>query len=109
MKIDTTTKAVNSKLLFKEINEALRDGIFTVDINWQNSEEREIFINFMHTSMSEYYENGKIDQWRIQCNGKNNTSADMAKGIFVIDVHYKQNNCLNTTMIRYTIREKENG
>ena len=109
MKIDTTSKSVNSKVLFKEINENLRDGIFTVDINWQNSEERDIFINFMHTAMSEFYEKGKIDQWRIQCNGKNNTAEDMGKGIFVIEVHYKQKNCLNTTTIKYTVREKENG
>jgi len=101
--INTTCKAINSKLLFKEIDEIVKDGLFSVELVWIDEENREVFLSFLNSLMQEFWANGAIEQWKVQCNLQNNTVDDMMQGIFNVDVYYKQKNCLNTTQITYTI------
>lgn len=105
MDVSTNSKAVNSKLLYESINELIRDGIFSVDMNWRNEDERGLFIDYLNSLLHEYYVNGVIEQWKIQCNGLNNKAENMLDGTFILDVSYKQKHCLNTTQITYTIQE----
>ena len=48
---------------------------------------------------------GFIEQWKVLCSKKNNKMEDILDGRINIDISYKQRNCLNTTTIRYEIRE----
>ena len=109
MEIKITTKAVNSKLLFQEVNELILDGLETVNLNWRNDDERGLFLEFLNSMFSEIQENDMIEQWKVRCNSNNNRTKDMLSGIFVIDIYYKQRNCLNTTNIRYTLQEETDG
>ena len=109
MEIKVTTKSVNSKMLFQEINDLILDGLESVDLNWRNDDERELFIQFLNSMFSEIQENDVIEQWKVQCNSNNNNTKDMLSGIVVIDIYYKQRNCLNTTNIKYTLQEDTDG
>ena len=109
MEIKVTTKSVNSKMLFQEINDLILDGLESVDLNWRNDDERELFIQFLNSMFSEIQENDVIEQWKVQCNSNNNKTKDMLSGIVVIDIYYKQRNCLNTTNIKYTLQEDTDG
>ena len=105
MNVTSTTKAINNKRLFSDINELVRDGIFSIDLAWSNEEDRSVFIDFLNSLLYEFWTNGDIEQWKIQCNNLNNTTEDMLSGKYILDIHYKQKHCLNTSKIAYTILE----
>lgn len=105
MDIKTTTKSINSKVLLNEIDTLIKDGIFSVKLTWKHEEERTIFIDFLNSLLHEFWVKGDIQQWKVQCNSLNNNTEDMLNGKFILDIHYKQKNCLNTSVITYTIQE----
>jgi len=105
MNVTTTTKAINSKKLFSEVNDLIKDGIFSVELDWQDDEERSVFVDFLNSLLHEFWNNGNIEQWKVQCNNLNNTTEDMMNGKFILEVHYKQKHCLNTSKITYEIQE----
>ncbi len=105
LNLSVTTKSINSKSLFQEIDKVVRDGMFSVDLSWQDEENREIFVSFLNSVMHEYYENGVIEQWKILCNNLNNNVEDMLQGKVDVDIYFKQRNCLNTSRITYSILE----
>ena len=105
MYITTTLKAINSKSLYVEIDEIITDGIFAVELDWQDDNDRGIFIEFINSMLHEFWDRGDIEQWKIQCNTLNNTIEEMMNGKFNLDIYYKQRHCLNTSKITYTIIE----
>jgi len=105
MNITIVKKAVNSKLLFEEINNLILDGFNSVRLNWRNDDERGLFIEFLSTLFIELIETNHIEQWKVQCNNNNNKTQDMVDGTFNLDIFYKQKHCLNVTNIRYIIQE----
>lgn len=105
MNVQTVSKSINSKALYSEINEIIRDGIFSVELAWHDDEERSVFVDFLNSLLHEFWSNGVIEQWKVQCNTLNNTTEDMMDGTFILDIYYKQKHCLNTSKISYTIRE----
>lgn len=107
MKVDITSKAVNSKLLFDHISSTIKDGIHAVEMSWGNDEERSIFLEYINSLLHEAYNAGKVEQWKVQCNSLNNDADDMLNGKYILDIHYRQKHCLNVTKMRYTIRENE--
>ncbi len=107
MDVQVTSKSVNSKLLFTAISEAIKEGIRQVDLTWSNEEERSVFLDYLNSLLHEVWNQGKIEQWKVQCNSLNNKADDMLNGKFILDVNYRQKHCLNVTKITFTIRENE--
>lgn|SRR5688572_4688890 len=97
-------KAINNKLLVEEVVSFVDDAIINFGVNWESDAQRESFVEHIKELMSELVEEERIEQFKVVCDRRNNSSDDMLDGIFKFDVHFKQRNCLNTTKVLYTIR-----
>ncbi len=86
------------------MNKMIRDAILSVDMSWDNEDERTMFTDYLNSLLHEYWANDEITQWKVQCNTLNNKAEDMINGKYVIDISYRQKHCLNTTKITYTIQ-----
>jgi hypothetical protein len=102
-----TKRAVNSKPLFEEIHDFIVTGMDDTGVNWASEVQRTAYIEMLDEFLAEVAEEGKIEQWDVRCNSRNNKLSDMNNGKFVVDVFYKQRNCLNTTQLRYEIIDKQ--
>lgn len=98
-------KSVNNKQIFNEIHKFIDEGIITGQVLWSNDIHRESFVEVISDCMEQVELEGFIDQWNVICDLRNNTVADMNKGIYVLEVIYRQKNCLNTTRLIYTIKD----
>ena len=70
---------------------------------WSSDTHRESFADLFEEWLEEKANEGKIDQWNVVCDSRNNKVARMEEGHFVFDVYYRQHNCLNTTQLHYEI------
>ncbi len=101
-----TTRAVNSKPLLKEIQEM--EIIFKdFGVNWSSDTQRMAAIDTIDDMMNYLYDQGRITQWKVISDFRNNKIADMDAGIFYLTITYKQAHCLNTTTLEYRIDSKE--
>ena len=101
-----TTRAVNSKLLLKEIQEL--EVIFNdFGVNWSSDTQRMAAIDTIDDMMNYLYEQDRITQWKVVSDFRNNKIADMDSGIFYLTITYKQTHCLNTTTLEYRIDSNE--
>jgi hypothetical protein len=98
-------RSVNNKLIFTEIHKFIEDGILTGQVLWGNDTHRESFVEIIGDCMEQVQMEGFIDQWNVISDLRNNTIADMDKGIYVMEIQYRQRNCLNTTRLIYTIKD----
>ncbi len=98
-------KSVNSKLIFNEIHKFIDEGITTGGVLWGNDIHRQSFVDIVQDCLEEVMAQGFIDQPNVICDFRNNTIADMDKGIYIIEVQYRQKNCVNTTRLIYTIKD----
>lgn len=105
MEIQTKTRAVNSRRLFDEMNKLITDALNSVDMSWGNEDERTMFLEYLNSLLHEFYTNGLIEQWKVQCNSLNNLAEDMMNGKYILEISFVQKHCLNTTRIEYTIQE----
>ncbi len=55
---------------------------------------------------SSCFHSGKLEQWEVLCNRKNNTDEDMQKGIIHADVRFTQRSATHTVLITVS-RKKE--
>jgi len=100
-----TSKAVNSKSLLAEVHEIVVEGMTETGVNWSSDVQRDSFVEFIEDYMMELADEGKIEQWDVRCDGRNNKASDMSNGKYVMDVVYKQRHCLNTTTLHYEIED----
>jgi len=100
-------RAVNSKHLVKAIAEFVEEGILNAHILWSSDTHRESFIIVIEDLLMALELAGKISQGDVVCDARNNKMSQMDKGIFQFDISFKQNNCVNTTHIDYTITVEE--
>lgn len=99
---ELTTRAVNSKQLLKEVREL--EVIFTeFGVDWSSDTQRLAAIDTIDLMMEQLYEAGRITQWKVVSDFRNNKIVDMDEGIFFLTVSFKQTNCLNTTQVEYKI------
>ncbi len=100
------TRAVNSKRLLASIRGF--EQIFTeYQIVWSNEGMRQSVVDMIDGMMEDIANNGKISQWNVVCDFRNNKVSAMAVGIYNITITYRQTNCLNTTKLKYRIQEDE--
>lgn len=98
-----STKAVHSPTLFADIHEYVREGLDETSINWDSETHRTSFVDVVGEWLVEKQEEGKLTQWKVICDTRNNTLEDMEAGNYNLDVVYKQRDCYSNTKIRYTI------
>lgn len=98
-------KSVNNKAIFNEIHKFIDEGITTGGVLWSNDIHRQSFVEIVADCLEEIQEQGLIDQYNVIGDLRNNTIEDMDNGIYVVEVSYRQTNCLNTTRLIYTITD----
>lgn len=98
-------KSVNNKTLFNEIHAFTEEGIVGADIAWANDVHRESFVAVMEDMLWECASNELIDQYNVISDMRNNTIRDMDRGVYTVEISYRQKNCLNTTRLIYTIKD----
>lgn len=103
MKWKITKRAVNSKPLFEEIHDFVGAGMSETGLSWTSDALRHSYLDLVDELLSEVADEGKIEQWDVRCDARNNKASDMANGKFILDVFYKQRNCLNTTQLHYEV------
>lgn len=101
--LDIKTKNVNSKPLYNDINEFVESGLMVTGISWLFPGNKQSFYEVMDEWLQEFVEDGKITQYDVICDDRNNTPDDEANGIFNVTLKYKQAHCLNTTEIHYKL------
>lgn len=102
-----TPKAVNSKSLMEEIHEFVTVGMEETGVNWSSDVQRESYIEMLDDFMYEIAEENKIEQWDVRCDGRNNKASDMNSGKYLLEVMYRQRNCLNVTVLRYDVTDTD--
>lgn len=98
-------KSVNNKAIFTEIHKFVDDSILTGQVLWGNDLHRHSFVEIISDCMEQVMDDGLINQWNVICDLRNNTIADMDSGTYILEIQYRQKNCLNTTRLIYTIKD----
>lgn len=101
------TWAVNSKKLLSEITAVIEEGFDDMGVIWGSDTHRDSFVDLIDQWMEEKAIDGKIEQWKVICDFRNNKVVDMENGKFVFEIQYKQTHCVNVTRIEYTIIDDE--
>lgn len=99
-------KSVNSKSLFDEIHKYVDSGISDTLIMWSSDSHREMFSDLIDEYLENLEYDGKIDQPNVILDLRNNPIMNMDRGIYVLEIQYRQRNCENTTRLIYTITDQ---
>ena len=106
--VQVVTKSINSKSLYEEIYGFLKEGIDEFGVIWDSEAHRESYVEVVNDFLTDIAESGKIEQFKVVGDKRNNKYTDMDKGIYHVDVMYRQRNCLNTSQINLTIHNFDN-
>lgn len=98
-------KSVNNKAIFAELHKFIDEGIITGQVLWSNDLHRQSFVEIVSDLMEQMVSEDLIDQWNVISDLRNNTITDMDRGTYVVEVQYRQKNCLNTTRLIYTVKD----
>lgn len=98
-------RSVNSKTLCDEITKDLELLITSAGVLWSSDVHRDGFVETVNDYLQQFAAADKIDQWDAKCDLRNNTIAQMDKGIYIFEINYRQKNCLNTTRLIYTVKD----
>lgn len=99
-------RSVNNKTLCEHLQKDIEDLMVNAGVLWGSDVHREGFVETVEDYLTNFAdESNKIDQWTAICNMRNNTIAQMDKGIYTFEFNYRQTNCLNTTRLIYTVKD----
>lgn len=105
VKIDVTKKAVNSKSLVNEIDRTVQQLIhLSGGDNWTNNATRSIYVNEINDFLESLKNDGLITQFKILMDERNNTKKEKHKGIYHLDISFRQALCINTTKLHYRFK-----
>jgi hypothetical protein len=103
--VKKTFKAIVDKHICKEIDEFIDSGIHDLGIRWSSDMNRQSFVEIIEDELQGYVEDGLIEQYKVIMDKRNNKAADMANGIYKLEVHFRQMHCLTVTKLLYTITD----
>lgn len=106
-KIKVVTKSVNSKSLFKEINDSVYEAVSTFGVKWTSEAHRMSFVELIEGFLMDLEDAGKIEQSKVVCDKRNNKSFSNLAKEYVFEVMYRQTHCLNVTSIVYHISNRK--
>lgn len=94
---------VHSNIIFKQVNQIVEDTYDEID--WSNDYGRSQYIKFLENYLQEYfYEPGKITQFEVICDHRNNDNNELYRGRVNLRVQYWQTHCITKTTLDYRIR-----
>ncbi len=96
-------KAVASKFLLKEISDFIGEIIEEFSILYQHDVHRDSILEVIEEYLAEYAQDGKITQYNVICDNRNNNMVLADAGITNLEIRYKQDNCYALTVLEYTI------
>jgi len=103
--LKTLSRNVNNPTLFKDIDDFMIEVFTTLKITWANKQHRKEFVELIDEWMDQFaYESGKIIQYDVICDSRNNPPEELKKNLLHFLLRYRQKNCLNTTEIEYIIK-----
>jgi len=98
---------VNSKFLHTDIADFIDNIITEFSVLWDSDVSRDAVLEVLDEFLEELAQDGKITQWNVICDDRNNNTSLSDNGITNLEVFYKQDDCYNTTKLDYTIFEDE--
>lgn len=99
-----TFKSVNSKSVVNDINLFVEEALQEFGIQWDSEAQRTSFVEILEDFLYDTSEQeGKIVAFKVMCDRRNNKASENENGIYQLDIHFNQKNCLNTTQLIYTI------
>jgi len=104
--IKVIKRSVNSKQLFDKINECTLEAIKNFGARWTNESYRKGFVESLEMFLGMLGQEGVITQAKVIFDNRNNKSFSASTSGYLIEVHYKQAHCLNTSKIEYHISNK---
>ena len=103
--LKTLSRNVNNPTLFKDIDDFMIEVFSTLRISWVNKQHRQELVELIDDWMDTFaYESGKIIQYDVMCDSRNNPPEELQKKRLHFLLRYRQTNCLNTTEIEYIIK-----
>ena len=104
--IKIVKRSVNSKQLFEKINECVFEAISNFGARWSNESYRKSFVDSLSNYLGMMAEEGLISQGKVIFDNRNNKTFSPSADKYMIEIHYKQVHCLNTSKIEYHITNK---
>ncbi len=99
---------INSKTLYADVTDFVDNIIVEFSIIWESDVHRDAILEVIEEFLIELRDEGRITQFNVVCDGRNNDSNSSSTGITNMEVHYKQDDCYNTTVIEYIIQNENN-
>jgi len=102
--LETKATNINNQRIYEEIDQFMIEIFSTLNITWTNKQHRNEFVSMIDMWMEQYcHETGKIIQYNILCDSRNNTPNAFKEGPIRFTLRYRQKNCLNTSEIEYKV------
>lgn len=96
---------VNSKLLVKTIDDFITDFVEGPAFSLQSSPHVLTAIDIINDLMYELTEDGKIMNYKVIADERNNKPNVNHSARLNIDIYFRQTNCINRTHLHYELRE----
>lgn len=105
MKFTLKHKNVSNQTIFNDLTDFMCNVFNTLHIYMRSPGYREDFLMMIEDWMEAYIElsNGKIIQYDVVCDSRNNRPEDMENGKINFTIKYRLKNCLNTTELNYVL------
>jgi hypothetical protein len=92
-----------SKSLLKEVTSFVEEIIDEFSILYEHDVHRDAILEVLEECLEELAEAGRITQYNVICDNRNNNQVLADAGITNLDITYKQDNCYVTTSLHYVI------
>lgn len=92
-----------SKILLKEVTEFVGSIIDEFSILYAHDVHRDAILEVLDEAFDELVESGRITQYNVICDNRNNNQILADAGITNLEITYKQDNCYVTTSLKYVI------
>ena len=100
------TRNVINKDLYIQLNDVLFEAVTTLEVKWNNEDHRRNFVEVIEDYLEDVLEDGKITQYKVVCDHRNNKSF-LKQDEILFSVKYKQPHCFNWTTIEYYVNVKK--
>ena len=97
------SSGVASKSLLKCVTEFVEEIINEFSILYAHDVHRDAILEVMEEHLEELLQEGKITQYNVICDDRNNNQVLADAGITNLEIRYKQDNCYVTTVLKYVV------
>lgn len=108
--ITLRARNIVTESLVKDILEFVHEEVHIAATmsSFLDTEVRESIIRDVSMLFSQLHEHNVIDQWDVICDKRNNSKELADDGISLLELRFRQWNCLVTTSLLYKVEKKVN-